>query len=349
MSAPIPVHVVAGPLGSGKTTAIAKLLAAKPVEQNWVVLLNEFSDAGIDALTVASAARGAFDVRLIPGGCLCCAGEQDFRRNLQELIAVTRPDRIVIEPSGLGHPGGLVDELLGHEARGALRLAGIVTLLDPRQLRDGALAPGSDALAQVEIADSLALSKPDLAEAGDHERFATLVAAQFPPKAWSGALQDGAIPAEAFEPRTGTRSVGTMTPPALHRAERHAADAAAGDAAPENAAVGTANGLRREAMHLGHRALSWVFPRAVEFSRRRLESFLSAGGGASATDAAVARLKGVFRIADDDWVLAQSGERFVDLRPTSWRRDSRVEVLLDAGAPADVDAWDAGWLGCQRR
>ena len=55
MAEPIPAHVVTGPLGSGKTTAIARLLAAKPPGQNWVVLLNEFSEAGIDALTVASA------------------------------------------------------------------------------------------------------------------------------------------------------------------------------------------------------------------------------------------------------------------------------------------------------
>ena len=53
---PIPVWVVAGPLGSGKTTALTQLVSGKPATENWVVLLNEFTDAGIDALTVASAA-----------------------------------------------------------------------------------------------------------------------------------------------------------------------------------------------------------------------------------------------------------------------------------------------------
>jgi G3E family GTPase len=388
MPAPIPAHVVTGPLGSGKTTAIARLLAAKPPAQNWVVLLNEFSAAGIDALTVASAARGAFDVRLIPGGCLCCAGELDFRRTLHELVTVTRPDRIVIEPSGLGHPGGLVDELLGHEAQGRLRLAGIVALVDPRQLRDGGLAPGSEALAQVEVADSLALSKPDLASDDDRARFEALVARLFPAKAWSGALVDGVIPPEAFEPaRRAVRGAPPGPRPAAHLVERAAAqrraDAAPahghprlphegpasqpgeeGEAAP-GGGVPAANGLRSEVRHLGHRALSWVFPRSVEFSQRRLENLLAAAlpdaspeaagrvGAAEFTDAEgtarVARLKGVFRTGEDDWVLAQAGDGFLELRPTSWRRDSRVELLVDGAARLDVTGWDAGWLKCQRR
>ena len=183
--AAIPAHVVTGPLGSGKTTAIARLLAEKPPQQDWVVLLNEFSDAGIDALTVASAARGAFDVRLVPGGCLCCAGEQDFRRNLQELVTTRRPDRILVEPSGLGHPAGIVEELLGWEATGRLRLAGIVALVDPQRLRDdAALAPGSEAYAQIEIADALALSKADLADGEDLRRFEALAASLFPAAGW---------------------------------------------------------------------------------------------------------------------------------------------------------------------
>jgi G3E family GTPase len=338
--------VVTGPLGSGKTTAIARLLAAKPPEQNWVVLLNEFSEAGIDTLTVASAARGAFDVRLVPGGCLCCAGEQDFRRNLHELVTVTRPDRIVIEPSGLGHPGGIVDELLGHEAQGRLRLAGIVALVDPRRLLEGGLPPGSEALAQVEIADSLALSKADLATDADRARFDTLVAGLFPAKTWSGPLVAGLIPPEAFEPAH-------LVARGARPARLHGHDSSATQAAVDEADFAAANGLRREVRHLGHRALSWVFPRSVEFSRRRLEGLLAAMGAPGAGEGCrappLARLKGVFRVGDDDWVLAQAGDHFFDLRETSWRRDSRVELLVGAADPFDVTDWDAGWLQCQRR
>ncbi len=373
MQAPIPAHVVTGPLGSGKTSAIARLLATKPPEQNWVVLLNEFSDAGIDALTIASAARGAFDVRLVPGGCLCCAGEQDFRRNLQELVTVTRPDRLIIEPSGLGHPGGIVDELLGYESRGLLRLAGVVGLIDPQHLRPSGPTPGSELQAQLEIADALLLSKPDLADAADRTRFAALVAGLFPVKAWSGELQEGLIPAAAFEPPQLSRAARAtgMDRPARHRAERaleaahghdvprfsgdearDASGSAAHDAATADGAMAAAaGGQRDEVRHLGHRALQWRFVRAVGFAHSRLESLfaeLGEGRGPMGTGAeGVVRLKGVFRVSEDDWVLAQAGRGFSELRATSWRRDSRVELLVAESADFSVADWDAAWSACQ--
>lgn len=348
MREPIPAHVVTGPLGSGKTTVIASLLAGKPPEEDWVVLLNEFSDAGIDALTVASAARGAFDVRLVPGGCLCCAGEQDFRRNLQELVTTRRPRRIIVEPSGLGHPSGIVEELLAWESAGALRLTGIIALLDPVQLRDGGPPPGSDALAQVEIADALALSKADLADRRDRTRFATFVAGLFPPKIWVGEVAGGRLPREAFEPGlVADRRAAAVERPALHEAERHSHSRESIPAVDE---VDAANGRRAQVFHVGHRALRWVFPRAQAFSRERLAGLLAAVGDDAGPLGKVARLKGVLRTSEDEWLLAQVSGHGFDLRPSSWRRDSRVEVLLDDPTGViDERAWDAAWLRVQQR
>jgi len=366
MSTPIPAHVITGSLGAGKTTVIARLLADKPPQEDWVVLLNEFSDAGIDALTVASAARGAYDVRLVPGGCLCCAGEQDFRRNLQELVTTRRPARILIEPSGLGHPAGIVEELLAYQSSGSLRLAGVLALVDPRRLGDGSLEPGTDAWAQVEIADALALSKADLATSDDRARFAALVAALYPAKSWSGTLEGGEVPWAALE-SGGPRAASAIARPELHSHERASPGHARRDAADAEHDAGAhqqgpvphecaaANGLRRSVTHIGHRATRWVFPRSIEFSEARLVQALTrATGGARAGAAAVARLKGVFRVGEDDWVLLQSDGHGVDLRPTSWRRDSRVELLAPADLPpaeaeAEVAAWDGAWSQAQLR
>ena len=139
MSGPVPVWVVTGPLGCGKTTILAQLMADKPPDERWVVLLNEFTDAGIDALTVAAAAQGAYDVRLVPGGCLCCAGEADFRRTLQELLAPegNPPARILVEPSGIGHPAGIVEELLALGHSGAEYDAWLIRIQDGMQFGSG--------------------------------------------------------------------------------------------------------------------------------------------------------------------------------------------------------------------
>ncbi|MCU0759259.1 MAG: hypothetical protein MUF07_08710 [Steroidobacteraceae bacterium] len=358
MPAPIPTHVVTGPLGSGKTTAIARLLADKPPHEDWVVLLNEFSDAGIDALTVASAARGAFDVRLVPGGCLCCTGERDFRRNLQELVTERRPDRILVEPTGLGHPAGIVEELLAWEAGGQLRLAGVVALVDPQRLRDGSLRAGGDAHAQCEIADALALSKADLADADDRARFAAFAAGLFPAKSWIGTLADGRLPPEALERGSASaRGRGPVVRPALHDAERHrhgghgpapdGRDRALAEA--ETSEVEVANGRRRDVRHIGHTAWRWVFPRSVGFSRSRVESLLATSAAEDRPLGAVVRVKGVFRTGEDDWVLAQWDGRALDVRPSSWRRDSRVEVLLEGASATGAQTWDSAWLGTQMR
>jgi G3E family GTPase len=79
-------HVITGSFGSGKTTAIRWLMAHKPTEELWIVILNEFTDAGIDALSVAQSARGNYDVRLVAGGCLCCVGELEFGKQLRDIL-----------------------------------------------------------------------------------------------------------------------------------------------------------------------------------------------------------------------------------------------------------------------
>lgn len=333
MPAPIPTHVVAGPLGCGKTTLIAQWLAGKPANENWVVLLNEYSEAGIDALTVASAARGAYDVRLIPGGCLCCAGEDDFRRNLRTLVEDVRPARILVEPSGVGHPAGMVEELLAHEAAGELELEGIVSLIDPARL-DRALDAAEELLqAQLEIGDALVLTKADLATPAQRTQFAALCERVEPRKAWVGASENGRLPFAALQAglqrRTDQRAaVAARGRPASHRPHGHGDDAA-------GAVQTAAGGLRRPVALVGYDGACWEFPRAIGFDEDRLLALLPAGL------AGAVRFKAVLRVAEDRWVLLQhDGARF-DLRESSWRRDSRAEIIFPQGRRIDWPRLDA--------
>lgn len=340
---PIPAWVVTGPLGSGKTTLIARWLAEKPASENWVVLLNEYTDAGIDALTVAAAARGAYDVRLIPGGCLCCAGEADFRRNLKDLIEQVRPAGILVEPSGIGHPGGIVEELLAHEAAGGVRLCGVIGLVDPSQIdsRD------ETAVAVREIADALVLAKSDLASPAQRERFRALAESLFPEKRWIGEMQDGRLPAEALEmlgrsdARMPSRSTPSMPRPLAHDHERHAA-------ATESASLDAPTG-RREFHHLGRHGARWIFPRSVSFMELRLLTLLSSD--LSVFDPSLSRperFKAVVRVDEDAWLLVQIVDGRLSMQPTAWRRDNRIEVQLPSGVEWDGEAWDRLWARCQR-
>jgi G3E family GTPase len=114
MKLPIPVNIVTGPLGAGKSTCIASLVASKPAGARWCILVNEFGALGIDeAILSASNATeaGNIVVKQLAGGCMCCALSGPLNVAIAQTIRLTKPDRLIIEPSGLGHPAGILDVL----------------------------------------------------------------------------------------------------------------------------------------------------------------------------------------------------------------------------------------------
>jgi len=321
---------------------LTQLVAGKPATENWVVLLNEFTDAGIDALTVASAASGPFDVRLVPGGCLCCAGEADFRRNLNELVTTTRPDRILVEPSGLGHPAGIIDELLAHQAAGRISLDLIIGLLTAQDL----VRVNSDEItrAVAEIADVLLLGKSDLATPEDQAAFDSFVATLFPAKRASGAWhqQDSLQPWLSYE---GSSEVprALLSRSTLHEHERHRHADHQHRHLGDIVAIGP-GAERRSIEVLQRQGARWVFDRSYEFSEARLMAALLAD---TDVNRAVERFKAVVRVGEDEWILLQRAGSRLQASPTSWRRDHRLEVQNLPGVPLNLSQWDALWARCQ--
>ena len=94
-------NLITGFLGSGKTTTIRHLLANKPEHERWAVLVNEFGEIGIDGALLADS--GAV-LKEIPGGCMCCVNGLPMQVGLNMLLQQNKPDRLLIEPTGLGHP-----------------------------------------------------------------------------------------------------------------------------------------------------------------------------------------------------------------------------------------------------
>lgn len=335
---PIPTHVITGALGVGKTTAIARLFATKPEAERWVVILNEFTDTGIDVLTVAGAARGEFDVRLVPGGCLCCASELDFTRTLRELVRGIRPARLFVEPSGIGHPAAIVEELLAHESRGAVALQSIVCLVDPARL--GELTPGAGvARDQAEVADVLVLSKADLATHGQRAAFREWAAEFYPPKRWVGECAGGELPGAALSPVLPRAPFAVLPPRPTPHAREHASQAHAASVEEPLVALPALAGERRVVRHLGRSAAAWTFERRTGFSRPALARALAASPLLRDAE----RLKGVLRTGPEHWALVQVANGVPSFTESSWRRDGRVEVLLREGVDADWSAWDALW------
>ena len=136
----IPTHLIAGPLGAGKTSLIRNLLAQRPAHERWAVLINEFGQIGLDAALLDSDADGVA-MGEVAGGCLCCVNGVPFQVGLSRLLRKARPDRLLIEPSGLGHPVQLLEQLGEPPWAGVLAVQPALLVLDAAALAAGEPLP----------------------------------------------------------------------------------------------------------------------------------------------------------------------------------------------------------------
>lgn len=160
----IPTNIITGFLGVGKTTAILHLLRNKPSDETWSVLVNEFGEIGIDGRVLNSVNA---HVREVPGGCICCAAAVPMKVVLNRMITATKPHRILIEPTGLGHPEEIIRTLTTDYYAHALDLRATVTLVDPRKAQDQRYRSNEIFRDQLRMADVLVANKMDVASSVD--------------------------------------------------------------------------------------------------------------------------------------------------------------------------------------
>lgn len=129
----IPVNIISGFLGSGKTTAIIKILGQKTTNEQWAVIINEFGKVSIDSQTLRSSSSNAGMIFEVSGGCICCSAKGYFLENLEKIVRSGNYTRIIIEPSGLGGIE-LVSEIVG--ANHAFRLMPAICLVDIRSIEN---------------------------------------------------------------------------------------------------------------------------------------------------------------------------------------------------------------------
>jgi G3E family GTPase len=162
----LPVTVITGFLGSGKTTLIRRLLA-HPGMNRAAVIVNEFGEVGIDHDLIAASSE---NVTLLSSGCLCCVVRTDLQETLRTLFAQRRAgevidfDRVLVETSGLADPAPVIQTLATDTMLAAhYRLDGVVTLVDAVN-GPGQLDREAEAVKQAALADRLLVTKTDLAD-----------------------------------------------------------------------------------------------------------------------------------------------------------------------------------------
>ncbi len=319
MLSQIPTHLIAGPLGAGKTSLIRHLLAQKPAAERWAVLINEFGQIGLDA---ALLERGEDGIALaeVAGGCVCCVNGAPFQVGLGRLLRQARPDRLLIEPSGLGHPAHLLAQLRQPPWRGVLAVQPALLVLDAAALAAGQALPQVQHQALGE-AGLLLLNKSEHLSAEDRAR----IAATLPPLPlhWTtqGRLDLVALPgfgARAAEAEAADLPAAAAPLPQLWRTPDE----------PICLIQDQAEGW----------SIGWRWHPSQRFDLAQVQRWLEG--------LAWRRAKAVLHGADG-WrsLNALHGQAVEPWRASEWRKDSRLELIFDAAQNAE--ALRAGLAACR--
>ena len=154
------IDIISGFLGAGKTTFIQKLLQESLKGENVVLIENEFGEIGIDSGFLKNS---GIEIREMNQGCICCSLVGDFETSLKEVIETYKPDRILIEPSGVGKLSDILSAVKTVSANLSVHLDGAVTVVDSTKAKLYNKNFGEFFDDQIRYATSIVLSRTDIA------------------------------------------------------------------------------------------------------------------------------------------------------------------------------------------
>ncbi len=315
----IPTHVIAGPLGAGKTSLIKHLLAQRPANERWAVLINEFGQIGLDAALLTQDDDG-IAMGEVAGGCLCCVNGAPFQVGLGRLLRKVKPDRLFIEPSGLGHPAQLLKQLRQAPWQKVLAIQPCVLVLDAQALAAGKPLPPAQQQA-LESAGLLVLNKDEALDAAQRQA----IERQLPdrPHYWTRQAQLPLARLPGLDVKAGAAVDNLDVPIGLAQMP----------AVWSDPALPICLSQAQE----GGWSIGWRWHPSQSFDPQRITSWLKTLAWCRAK--LVIHSRGV-------WLCANAVDnRSLAWQPSEWRRDSRIELIFNA--PQDVVALQAALVACR--
>lgn len=156
----IKVNLISGFLGAGKTTLIKKILG-NVKEEKVIIIENEFGEVAIDGDLIKKEGFHVFELR---SGCICCMMKQDFEDSLQKVIEEYKPDRIIIEPTGISSLSQLLDILEKDNFKDRININSVITVVDGTSYLEEKDAFGEFYIDQVKNAKTLIVSKTQIVD-----------------------------------------------------------------------------------------------------------------------------------------------------------------------------------------
>lgn len=301
----IPTHVIAGPLGAGKTSLIRQLLAQRPANERWAVLINEFGQIGLDAALLSTDDQG-IAMGEVAGGCLCCVNGAPFQIGLARLLRKAKPHRLFIEPSGLGHPLQLLEQLKQPPWRGVLAVQPAVMVLDAQQLAERIALPEAQEAA-LASAGLLVMNKSEDLDAEQRLWISSQVPGQSLFWTEQGQLPLSALPEQKLAPTVIDGVDKFILPNKVGATETLWINPQQPICSIQDAAEGWSIGWRWHPQQMFERSLIEQFLRSFGWRRAKLVIHSPQGWQS---------------------INAVAGQGDVHWQPSEWRRDSRIELIF---------------------
>ncbi len=310
----IPTNLITGFLGSGKTTVILNLLRSKPKHSKWAVLVNEFGDVGIDgAMLSQNDLQDDVFIKEVPGGCICCAAGLPLQIALNLLIKKASPERILIEPTGVGHPKKVMDVLTGEFYQSVLDIRATLCLVEAYKLKEAKYIENETFIDQLNMADILLASKSDKAIKAELDYFYQFSKSFEIKKAHVAEIEFGQLSAHLLDIKRNEKRASHF--PHAHVSHKHSDEAEPLVNTPPD---DNFQWQRYENNGQGYFGCGWIFDPSIVFDESRLDDFVN--------DKSFTRVKGIFR-TQNGWILLNRSEDQVSKSLHEEMKDSRVEII----------------------
>ncbi|MCW8998920.1 MAG: hypothetical protein OQK04_09420, partial [Kangiellaceae bacterium] len=272
-------------------------------------------------------------IREVPGGCMCCAASLPMQIALNRLLAYAKPDRLLIEPTGLGHPLEVLDVLSAEHYQDILDIQKVVTLVDARKLKDKRYTEHETFRQQIQIADLIIANKTDCYDEKDRVNLFSYAQEIGLAKNQIEFTVQGRFSFELLNKDSG-QSQSKLNSRREHYDHSYSTDTQNSPTPlSHEKELPTSGFIKAENRGEGFSSQGWRFSPELEFDRRRLFSWLN-GLSVERVKAAFITNEGIFgyNLADDMLTEVELDECM----------ESRIEII----SSKSVDSWEQELMSC---
>lgn len=321
----VPTHIISGFLGAGKTTLLQHLLSQKPENEVWAVLMNEFGQIGVDQQMLPQTQ--GYEVKELLGGCLCCSSQLPMQIALSRLLSESKPDRLFIEPTGLGHPAQLLEQLTEPHWQPSIAMRALVTVVDGSRLHDLDWTKQNLYADQLKAAQIIVVSHADTMDFADDQALEALQSEyQAYQQTWLMSGQEHILLQQIDLPYVGTQR---KIQPLLKIQKTFSA----GQSLPE---------IKQLPYHYvetaqGYSVAGWKLPKRWQFDFYALLDLLCEQQG-------WLRIKGIFN-TDQGWKSFNFNPEQFNYQSVEESIDNRIEIIVQQ--PRDWQVFEQQLFQCQ--